>query len=369
MRILHTSDWHLGIPDRTGEVMEDQKFFLEQLYNIINGEKIDAVIVAGDVYDSAGVGADAVGVWNEAATKICLGLHAKMLVISGNHDSGARLAVCRELLSASGLYISGRLEKDILPVRFTDADVWLVPFFSRDEIPALWQDEKPKSDEEAMRVVTRKILEKADRDRFNIIVSHAFVVGSELSESDRAAQVGLAQAIPADTYDGFDYAALGHIHKPQSMTGNVVYSGSPVKYSFGNEEKQTKSVVILDTSTGEKKLVPLKQLHERLTISGTYDEVMSRDDLSDKYLRLTVTDRYAGLELLSGARERFPFLRELYGMSVQPGGEMSAISPEELDKLDETDILLRFMEEQYGEKPDEEQISLFREVMKSEEKE
>ncbi|MFQ9148104.1 MAG: metallophosphoesterase family protein [Eubacteriales bacterium] len=82
MRILHTSDWHLGIPDRTGEVMEDQKFFLEQLYNIINGEKIDAVIVAGDVYDSAGVGADAVGVWNEAATKICLGLHAKMLVIS-----------------------------------------------------------------------------------------------------------------------------------------------------------------------------------------------------------------------------------------------------------------------------------------------
>ena len=87
MRILHTSDWHLGIPDRTGEVMEDQKFFLEQLYDIINEEKIDAVIVAGDVYDSAGVGADAVGVWNEAATKICLGLHAKMLVISGNHDS------------------------------------------------------------------------------------------------------------------------------------------------------------------------------------------------------------------------------------------------------------------------------------------
>jgi len=214
-----------------------------------------------------------------------------------------------------------------------------------------------------MLAVCDKIRQEMDKDRFNIVLSHSLVVNAELSESDRSARVGFATAVSKDVFADFDYVALGHIHKPQTIDEHIRYCGSPLKYSFGSEEKQEKGVVLLDTDTGDKRFVAIKPLRDRMTVEGTYDEILSREDLTDKYLRLYVQDRYAGLELISDLRERFPYLLEVYGKGLTETEGLSALSVEQLQTLDEKDIMEKFMAENFGCEVSPEQKVLFGEVL------
>ena len=145
MKLIHTSDWHLGMPLGTGSYAEDQRHFLRQLYDLIEKEQVGAVLLSGDVYDSSVANAEAISLYNEAVTKICLELRCPMIVIAGNHDSAARLASCRELLKASGLYVTGRLSRDLEPVLLDGGRVavYSLPFFGREEVIALFPEEKP----------------------------------------------------------------------------------------------------------------------------------------------------------------------------------------------------------------------------------
>ena len=127
-----------------------------------------------------------------------------------------------------------------------------------------------------MKVVCDHIREEMDPSRFNIVVAHALIVSAELSESDRSARVGQASAVSKDVFEGFDYVALGHIHKPQMIDEHICYSGSPVKYSFGNEEGQQKGVVLIDTESSEIRTIPIQMLHDRKTVRGTYEEIIER---------------------------------------------------------------------------------------------
>ena len=367
MKLLHTSDWHFGMPLGTGSYADDQRYFLEQLYDLIAKEQVEAVLLSGDVYDSSVTNAEAIGLYNEAVTKICLELKCKMIVIAGNHDSAARLASCRELLKASGLYVSGRLDGILSPVLLDGGKVavYSLPFFNRDEVIALFPDEKEaiRSQETAVMVVCDKIRENMEESRRNIVLSHALIVDSELSESDRSARVGFATAVSKDVFHGFDYVALGHIHKPQVISDTIRYSGSPLKYSFGNEEKQEKGVVLIDTDTMTQTFVPLMPKRDRKTLEGTLEELLAREDVREDYLRLRVTDRYAGLELIAQLRERFPHLLEVYGMSITEGEELSSLSVEELQQLDETDIMEKFMAENFSYNLTEAQKILFQDVL------
>ncbi len=367
MRILHTSDWHLGMPLKLGTMIEDQQYFLDQLYSIIEEYAVDAVICAGDIYDSSVTNAEAIELYSSAITKICKELGKKMVVISGNHDSGARLASGRELLELAGLYVSGKIAKDIRPISIGNADIYPVPFFNRDEVIAFFPDKKNEitSQEIATKVLCDHIREVMDPTRINIIVSHAFISSAELSDSDRAAQVGQATSVSKDVFDGFDYVALGHIHKPQTITETIRYSGSPIKYSFGVEETQTKQVLIYDTDSKKITPVALNMLHDRKSISGTYEEIRAMDAIENCYLKVTVSDRIASLELLSELREKFPGILELYGMGYEGSGEETSITIDELTKLDETDIMMRFLEEQYHYTPNEDQINLYKTVVAS----
>lgn len=367
MKIIHTSDWHFGMPVGTGSYQEDQRFFLQQLYDLIRREGAQAVICAGDVYDSSVANAEAIRLFNDATAAICMELGAKFIVIAGNHDSAARLAAHRELLAASGLYISGRLERDVEPVLLEDGKVavYPIPFFNRDEVAALFPERKEeiRSQETAMMVVCDHIRETIDRNRRNIIVSHALIVNAELSDSDRSARVGFATAVSKDVFDGFDYVALGHIHKPQVIAPHIRYSGSPIAYSFGSEETQKKGVVLIDTENMEQTFVELPRLRGRKTVEGTFEELMAMEKLKDCYLRLKVTDRYAGLELQAELRQRFPHLLEVYGKSLTESSESSALTVEQLQKLDETDIMEKFMGEHFQYSPTPEQLALFRDVL------
>ena len=367
MKLLHTSDWHFGMTLGTGSYAEDQRFFLDRLYRLIREEKIEALLLSGDIYDSSVVNAEAIGLYNEAMTKLCLELGVTVIAIAGNHDSAARLASCRELLKGAGLHITGKVERDPVPVLLDGGKVavYSIPFFTRDEITALLPEKKDqiRNTETAMLAYCDHIRGQMDESRKNIILSHSLIVGSELSESDRSARVGFATAISKDVFQGFDYVALGHIHKPQAIENHIRYSGSPLKYSFGAEESQEKGVVVVDTDTMEIRFVPIALKRERRSVTGTFEELLAREDIRDDYLRLYVTDQYAGLELIGQLRERFPYLLEVYGKSLTEEGELSVLTVEELEEMKEEDIMIRFLAENFSAEPTCEQLQLFRDVL------
>ena len=367
MKLIHTSDWHFGMNLGTGSYAEDQRFFLDRLYELIEQERIEGILLAGDIYDSSVVSADAIELYNEAMTRLCLTLGVKVIAIAGNHDSAARLASCRALLKGAGLHITGKPERNPLPVVLDGGNVavYSIPFFTRDEIVALLPEKKGeiRNTETAMLAYCDHIRETMDKSKRNIVLSHSLIVGSDLSESDRSARVGFATAISKDVFADFDYVALGHIHKPQAIENHIRYSGSPLKYSFGAEEKQDKGVVLIDTDTMDIRFVPIAPLRERRTLEGTFEELMSREDTREDYLRLYVTDRYAGLDLIGQLRERFPHLLEVYGKSLTEEGQLSALSVEELESLNEEDIMVKFLAENFSAEPSQEQLELFRSVL------
>ena len=367
MKLLHTSDWHFGMTLGTGSYAEDQRFFLEQLYQLIREEEIEALLLSGDIYDSSVVSAEAIGLYNEAMTKLCLELGITVISIAGNHDSAARLASCRELLKGAGLHITGKPERDPAPVLLDGGKVavYSIPFFTRDEITALLPEKKDeiRNTETAMLAYCNHIRENMDENRKNIVLSHSLIVGSELSESDRSARVGFATAVSKDVFQGFDYVALGHIHKPQAIENHIRYSGSPLKYSFGAEESQEKGVAVIDTDTMDIRFVPLAPKRERRSVTGTFAELLAREDIREDYLRLYVTDKYAGLELIGQLREHFPYLLEVYGKSLSEEGELSALTVEELEEMKEEDIMIKFLAENFSAEPTPEQLALFRDVL------
>lgn len=368
MKLIHTSDWHFGMRAGVSNYQDCQRYFLEQLYDLIRRENAAAVLCAGDIYDSGNVGADAIGLFDQAATVLCADLQVKLILIAGNHDSAPRLAAHRKLLKASGLYVTGRLERDIQPVVLDEGKVavYAIPYFTRDEVAALFPERRDEviSQESAYMVVCDHIRETMDRARRNIVMAHAYIVGAELSESDRAAEVGYAAAVSKDVFRDFDYVALGHIHKPQVIDRHIRYSGCPIKYSFGKEEGQEKGVVVVDTDDMSQTFVPLPLLRDRKTVKGTYEELVAQEDaLKDLYLRMWVTDRYAGLELQSELRERFPYLLEIYGKGLEEKDGTSTLSVEELDTLSDVDIMVKFMAERFEYAPTPEQLQLFQEVL------
>lgn len=371
MRILHTSDWHLGMMAGTRSLEEDQRYFFQQLYELIEKESVDAVICAGDIYDSSIANADAIALYNEVTAMICGKLKKDMIVIAGNHDGAARLSVCHELLKEAGLHVSGRLTHTVEPIVLGNAAIYPVPFFNKEEVGALYPEHKKElqSQEKAMQFVCDKIRENMDPSKYQILVSHSLIVNAELSESDRSARVGYATAVSKDVFEEFDYVALGHIHKPQALTEQIRYSGSPVKYSFGAEEKQVKTVILIDTETKEICPIELKELRGRRTVTGELEEILEMEEIANDYLRLKVTDRYAGLELLAQLRQRFPYLLELYGKNMDEQGEAGMLTPEELQTLDEMDIMKKFFMENFGYEPNQEQIDLFQDVLEWSEKE
>ncbi len=367
MKILHTSDWHFGIRAGALSLVEDQRHFLNQLAELIRKENVEAVLLCGDVYDSSVVGAEAIGLYNEAMTLLCMELGVKVITIAGNHDSAARLSSCRDLLRGAGLYITGRLERDMEPVLLDGGKVavYSLPFFGKEEVTALFPEKKEdiRSQETAMLAVCDHIRETMDENRYNIVLSHALIVNAEISESDRSARVGFATAVSKDVFRDYDYVALGHIHKPQTIDDHIRYSGSPLQYSFGSEENQQKGVVIIDTQTGAQTFVHMPPLRQRKTLEGTYEEIIARADCREDYLRIRMTDKYAGLEVVANLRERFPRLLEVYGMTIGENEGLSSLSVEQLQSLDETDIMEKFMAENFSYQPSEEQLQLFRDVL------
>ena len=364
MIFLHTSDWHLGATEGERELREDQYFFIDEICRIIEERQVDAVLLAGDVYDRSVGSASAIRLYNYAMERICRDLKKTVLTIAGNHDSADRLSSCGSLLEKAGLYISGAAEREARVVAFDDAEVFLLPWVTEEKVRSLYPEERISDLTGAYQVLTDHMRERFSPDKKHIVVSHAFITNAETSTSDRAAEIGFATQVSASVFDGFDYVALGHIHKPHNVNGHIRYSGTPMPYSFGKEESQEKSVTLLDTETMTQEIVPLPLLHQRRTLTGTYEELLNPDcpeEVRTGYVRLNVTDTALGLELLSNLRQVYPHPLVVSGKAYEGDGTSISLTMEEFEQMenDPSQVFRSFCREEMGQEATPHFVELF----------
>ena len=369
MIFLHTSDWHLGATEGERELREDQYFFIDEICRIIEERQVDAVLLAGDVYDRSVGSASAIRLYNYAMERICRDLKKTVLTIAGNHDSADRLSSCGSLLEKAGLYISGAAEREARVVAFDDAEVFLLPWVTEEKVRSLYPEERISDLTGAYQVLTDHMRERFSPDKKHIVVSHAFITNAETSTSDRAAEIGFATQVSASVFDGFDYVALGHIHKPQNVNGHIRYSGTPMPYSFGKEESQEKSVTLLDTETMTQEIVPLPLLHQRRTLTGTYEELLNPDcpeEVRTGYVRLNVTDTALGLELLSNLRQVYPHPLVVSGKAYEGDGTSISLTMEEFEQMenDPSQVFRSFCREEMGQEATPHFVGLFEKAVR-----
>jgi exonuclease SbcD len=364
MKIIHTSDWHLGISLHNASLAEEQRFFIDYLINVVKEQKVDAVIIAGDVFDHSVSSAEAITLYNYAVTRLCNEIGVPVVIAAGNHDGAARLASCNELLKKAGLYIYGKLSNDIKAVEIGNLSIYPIPYFNADEVKALYPEEKISSYADAMEIVLRNIKQSFKTGNRNILMCHCFVSGSVLSESDRTALVGGSSVVPSGIFDGFDYVAMGHLHKAQDRGYNIRYSGSPIKYSF-SEASHSKTITMLEIEDGIKyQELEIMPLRETRIIRGTFDEVLefaNLDTKKDDYIKIEITDMYAGMEAVELFRTYYVNLLNITGKMNET--EENQLTVEELYTLSPDDILEKFYRETTGCDVTEEQLKLFNQAM------
>ncbi|MCQ2519848.1 MAG: exonuclease SbcCD subunit D [Lachnospiraceae bacterium] len=367
MKFLHTSDWHLGMNIKgTAGYEDDQRFAIENICKIAVDEKVDGILIAGDVFDKSIAVAQAISLYDEITTHICKHLGLPVYIISGNHDSAERLSQHHELLKDAGLYVAGSLSKEPYKINRGDVDIFLLPWISTDKVKSVYPEDAEHiiSMEDAYKTVLDKYRAEFVKGHKNILVSHAFIINAETSVSDRAAEVGTATMVGSFVFDGFDYVALGHIHGPQQINKHIRYSGTPMAYSFGKEEKQEKSVTIFDTDSLEQKIIPIKQLRKRVTLSGKYSELISADydkETENAYVKVVLTDTIITLDIMASFREKFPNLLEISGRSFDRPDETITMTIEEFEDInkDPKAIFIKYCEDVLKTVPDAHQLDLF----------
>ncbi len=361
LKILHTSDLHLGISFFDRSLIEYQKLLPEIIGKATSESGADVVIISGDVFDSTLSSTEAISVYNGIVSKLCVELKKKTIICAGNHDGAARLSACRDVLAAGGLYVYGRLEIPVKPIEIEDCNFYVLPFFNADEARRFFPQTEIKDSFDAMKAVVESIRETFNDGKKNILIAHCAVIGGEISESDRAMQMGGAAVIPSEVFKGFDYIALGHLHKPQTIGGNVRYSGTPFKYSFG-EKKHVKSFSVFDSDTGEISEIFINQPYDVEEIEDTYENLLAGERKNENvFLKIKISDRFLGGEIYSILREHYPMAVKIEGQEFK--NEEASISMDEAQSLSPLELAKIFYKDQTGLDFPEEGIKWFDEAV------
>lgn len=366
MIFLHTSDWHLGATGGERDLWDDQKYFIDAICSIVREKNVDAVLLAGDVYDRSVPAASAIGLYDYAMNRLCGELGVKVLAIAGNHDSAERLASCAGLLDKAGLYLQGAAQREPRVVEFADSQVFFLPWITEEKIKSLYPEERDGITDltEAYRVAVNHMRETFIPGKHHLLLSHAFITNAETSTSDRAAEIGFATQVPASVFEGFDYVALGHIHKPQQVNPFIRYSGSPMAYSFGREERQEKSVTLIDTAAMTQEVVPLPLLHRWTTLTDSYETLLAGEypeEIRNGYVRLNVTDTAVGLDMLSRLRQVYPNALVVAGKTYDGEDTTITLTMEQLEQMesDPAEVFKSFCREEMGQEATDHFLQLF----------
>lgn len=321
MRFLHTADWHLGRIFYGQYLTEDQAHVLEhQFFSILKDEKIDGILLAGDVFDRAVPPIEAIELWDSIITRLAMDYKMPLFVVSGNHDGAERLEVGRSMLGQSGIHIWGSPHHALRPFEFESSDgrvaICPMPFSEPrrigDALGLNSSESKPvdtdmtddtlfsyidDKDQEAVALNLHNydqmyqawsdyLYKQVPKQMRSIAISHAFVMGGEVGGSERTLSVGGSEQVSPHVFKDFHYTALGHLHGPQRMgADHIRYSGSPLKYSF-DEHEQKKSFTIIDMDTNGKvdiSTIPVEAKRDVVILEGYFEDLLNNTALQTKH--------------------------------------------------------------------------------------
>lgn len=375
MRLLHTSDWHLGRSLHREDLLPAQRAFLDHLVRTVRAERVDAVLVAGDVYDRAVPGLGAVELFDHALHRLAE-LAVPVVLISGNHDSARRLGIAARLIERAGVHLRTETARCHEPVLLADAHgpvaVYGVPYLE----PALAAAElgveragHPAVLGAAMDRIRADLATRPPGTR-SVVLAHAFVVGGQTSDSERDIAVGGVPSVPASVFDGVHYTALGHLHGCQTIDERLRYSGSPLAYSF-SEAEHRKTMWLVDLGPGgeidaRRIECPVPRPLHRLR--GVLAEVLADQSLHryrQHWLQVTLTDPVRPERAMEQLRARFPHTLQLaFEPEQRPEHDRPSYAARTRGR-DDTQVALGFVRHVRGSDPDPAERALLAEATRA----
>lgn len=325
MKLLHTSDWHLGRTLEQNSLHEAHELYINHLVDVIKEHQVDAILVAGDVYDRALPNSETVSLFDWALNQ--LAAHTKVIISSGNHDSPQRLGFGSKIFERGNVYLRTAVDDILSPVVVGDGPdqvaVYGIPYLE----PALTAhrlrelsgvDSKvAPTQEHVLRIAANLVRNHATSHGYanTVFMSHAWFAGGEKSDSERTLAVGGLDIVPLNVLDGFTYSALGHIHKPGAPAHNIRYSGSPLKFSF-SEEKHVKHSLLVEISNGNVSVseVPTPVWREMASISGTLHDLLTNEahtKIENHWIRAELEEMEIPAHAMERLRSRFPNIIKL----------------------------------------------------------
>ena len=372
MKLIHLSDLHIGKRVNEISMIEDQEYILHQILQIVDDEKADAVLIAGDVYDKSVPSAEAVTLFDDFLCRLAK-RKIPTLIISGNHDSPERLAFGNRLMEESGIFISpvydGSVSTFTLSDENGDVDFWLLPFLKPAHVKRYFPDAGIESYTDAVRVAVEKM--GIDTAKRNVLLTHQFVTGASTCESEEIS-VGGSDNVDASVFEDFHYVALGHIHGPQNIGSNQIrYCGTPLKYSF-SEETHHKSVTVVNLAKKgdlELQLRPLTPRHDLRSIRGTFEELTSKSfyegTATDDYLHIILTDEEDVPEAIGKLRIIYPNLMKLSYDNTRTRTNQVIEGAEDVQRKSPLELFDELYELQNNQPMSEEQRSFTQELIES----
>lgn len=370
MKIMHLSDLHIGKKVNEYSMLQDQIYILKEILQIIDDEKVETVIIAGDVYDRSLPPNEALELFDEFLYQLS-GRNVNVFVISGNHDSPERISYGGRMMTENKIFLSPVYDGNVKPITLNDdygeVNFYLLPFVRPADIRRYFPDENIENYTDAVKVAIDNM--NVDFNERNILVTHQFVTGAELSESEDII-VGGTDNVSGEVFDGFDYVALGHIHREQTVgKDNIRYCGTPLKYSF-SEAKHIKSVTILDFNDKgniEYSKIPLTPFRDMREIRGTYYELTLKSSYestnTEDYLHITLTDEEDIPDAIGKLRSIYPNIMKLDYDNLRTRGSGTVDAIENIESKSPFELFADLFKQQNNQDMSEEQEEIMRNLI------
>lgn len=370
MKIMHLSDLHIGKKVNEYSMLQDQIYILKEILHIIDDEKVETVIIAGDVYDRSLPPNEALELFDEFLYQLS-SRNVNVFVISGNHDSPERISYGGRMMTENKIFLSPVYDGNVKPITLNDdygeVNFYLLPFVRPADIRRYFPDENIENYTDAVKVAIDNM--NVDFSERNILVTHQFVTGAELSESEDII-VGGTDNVSGEVFDGFDYVAIGHIHREQTVgKDNIRYCGTPLKYSF-SEAKHIKSVTILDFNDKgniEYSKIPLTPLRDMREIRGTYYELTLKSSYestnTEDYLHITLTDEEDIPDAIGKLRSIYPNIMKLDYDNLRTRGSGTVDAIENIESKSPFELFADLFKQQNNQDMSEEQEEIMRNLI------
>lgn len=353
MKFIHLSDLHIGKRVNEFSMLEDQEYILKVILGIIDSEKPDGIIIAGDVYDKSVPSAEAVQLLDDFLFRLSV-RKVPVYLVSGNHDSAERLSFGNRLIDLSGIHISpvynGKVNIYSLVDEYGKVNVYMLPFVKPVNVRRFFPDMKIESYTEAIKVAVDNM--NVDENERNILITHQFVTGAARSDSEDIS-VGGSDNVDVSVFDPFDYVALGHIHGPQKMSRETVrYCGTPLKYSFSeaNHKKSVTVVELKEKGNVEISTIPLIPKRDFREIKGKYEDIVLKKNYEDTnlldYMRIVLTDEENIPDAMSKLRVIYPNLMKIEYDNTRTGKNQNVGFAENVERKSPLELFSEFYEVQ-----------------------